>query len=401
MILPLMILFQPRSHSMTLRHPLRSVFAALAALTASLATASAPAAPALSEALATIRAVGPEGQGNVAASAAWKAIAAQDAAQLPAILAGMDDANELAVNWLRAAVEAIAGREQLAARPLPASALRTFLQDTRHSPRARRLAYELITRAEPAATAPLLDTLLDDPGSELRRDAVQRVIDQARDAEAADKPRATQLFQKALVAARDVDQVQLLTKKLRTLGQTVDLPRLFGFLMAWKAIGPFDNTGGKGFDTAFPPEKEIKLDAEYPGKSGPVRWCDVITTNEFGMLDLNQPLGKTKGVTGYAYTEFFSDTARSAEIRLGCKNAWKIWLNGQLLFGRDEYHRGMQIDQYRLPVQLQPGRNTILVKACQNEQVEAWTVEWQFQLRVCDSLGAAIHSSATAPAKTN
>lgn len=101
------------------------------------------------------------------------------------------------------------------------------------------------------------------------------------------------------------------------------------------------------------------------------------------------------------HTPSFSDTARSAEIRLGCKNAWKIWLNGQLLFGRDEYHRGMQIDQYRLPVQLQPGRNTILVKACQNEQVEAWTVEWQFQLRVCDSLGAAIHSSATAPAKTN
>ncbi len=372
--------------------------AALAALVCATAT---HAAPALSESLATIRAVGPEGQGNVAASAAWKALAAQDAAQLPAILAGMDDANELAVNWLRAAVEAIAGREQLAARPLPTSALRTFLQDTRHSARGRRLAYELITRAEPAATAPLLDTLLDDPGSELRRDAVQRVIDQARDAETADQPRATQLFQKALVAARDVDQVQLLTKKLRTLGQTVELPRLFGFLMAWKAIGPFDNTGGKGFDTAFPPEKEIKLDAEYPGKSGPVRWRDVVTTNEFGMLDLNQPLGKTKGVTAYAYTEFFSDNSRSAEIRLGCKNAWKIWLNGQLLFGRDEYHRGMQIDQYRLPVQLQPGRNTILVKACQNEQVEAWTVEWQFQLRVCDSLGAAIHSSATAPAKTN
>ena len=372
-----------------------------AALAALLVTTSAHAAPALSESLNTIRAVGPEGQGNVAASAAWKTVAAQDAVQLPTILAGMDDANELAVNWLRAAVESIAGREALASRPLPVSALRTFLQDTRHSARARRLAYELITRAEPAATVQLLDTLLDDPGSELRRDAVQKVIDQARDAETTDQPRATQLYQKALVAAREVDQVQLLTKKLRTLGPAVDLPRIFGFLMAWKAIGPFDNTGGTGFDTAFPPEKEIKLAAEYPGKSGPVRWRDVVTTNEFGMLDLNQPLGKTKGVTGYAYTEFFADNARSAEIRLGCKNAWKIWLNGQLLFGRDEYHRGMQIDQYRLPVQLQPGRNTILVKACQNEQVEAWTVEWQFQLRVCDSLGAAILSSATAPAKTN
>lgn len=372
-------------------------------LAATLLTTAAAhaAAPTVADSLQTIRAVGPEGRGNVAASSAWKTLASQEPAQLPAILAGMDDANDLAVNWLRAAVEAIAGREQLAGRPLPLSPLRAFLQDTRHSARARRLAYELITRAEPAATAQLLDSLLDDPGAELRRDAVQRVIDQAREAESADQPRSTQLYQKALAAARDVDQVQLLTKKLRTLGQTVDLPRLFGFLMAWKAIGPFDNTGGTGFDKPFPPETEIKLTAEYPGKSGPVRWRDVVTTNELGMVDLNQPLGKLKGVTGYAYTEFFSDTARPAEIRLGCKNAWKIWLNGQLLFGRDEYHRGMQIDQYRLPVHLQPGRNTILVKACQNEQVEAWTVEWQFQLRVCDPLGAAIASSATAPAKTN
>ena len=32
----------------------------------------------------------------------------------------------------------------------------------------------------------------------------------------------------------------------------------------------------------------------------------------------------------------------------------------------------------------------ILVKACQNEQTEKWTVEWEFQLRVCDSTGTAI-----------
>jgi hypothetical protein len=53
----------------------------------------------------------------------------------------------------------------------------------------------------------------------------------------------------------------------------------------------------------------------------------------------------------------------------------------------------MKIDQYQLPGQLNPGKNTILVKACQNEQIETWTVEWQFQLRVCDSSGTAILST--------
>ena len=38
--------------------------------------------------------------------------------------------------------------------------------------------------------------------------------------------------------------------------------------MKWQVIGPFDNTEREGFDTAFPPEKEIKLDATYDGKSG-------------------------------------------------------------------------------------------------------------------------------------
>jgi hypothetical protein len=30
------------------------------------------------------------------------------------------------------------------------------------------------------------------------------------------------------------------------------------------------------------------------------------------------------------------------------------------------------------------------VKCCQDEQKEEWTVEWEFQLRVCDSTGTAI-----------
>jgi hypothetical protein len=84
---------------------------------------------------------------------------------------------------------------------------------------------------------------------------------------------------------------------------------------------------------------------------------------------------------------------RDAELRLGGKNAWKVWLNGALLFGRDEYHRGQQMDQYTLKCRLKKGANTILVKCCQNEQKENWTVEWEFQLRMCDSAGTAILSA--------
>jgi hypothetical protein len=72
-------------------------------------------------------------------------------------------------------------------------------------------------------------------------------------------------------------------------------------------------------------------------------------------------------------------------------------LNGQLLFARDEYHTSAEIDQYPMPAQLRPGRNTILVKVCQNEEVQEWTEEWEFQLRVTDALGTPLASINQAP----
>jgi hypothetical protein len=168
---------------------------------------------------------------------------------------------------------------------------------------------------------------------------------------------------------------------------------VFGFLTRWQVVGPFDNTGGAGFERAYPPETEVRLDAEYDGKEGRVKWKEFVSEHERGMVDLNKAWAPLKEVTGYAMTTFLSDTARPAEIRLGSKNGWKVWWNGQYLFGRDEYHRGAEIDQYRMPVELKAGANTLLVKLTQNEQVEDWTVEWEFQVRITDPTGRPLRSA--------
>ena len=364
------------------------------------ATAATP--PELAKSIETIRAVGPEGRGNAEASRVWKQLASAEAGQLVVLLEAMDGANDFAANWLRPAVDAIVGRETSAARALPLADLGKFLLDTRHEPRARRLAYELIARVDAASAEKLLPGMLNDPSLELRRDAVQKVIDQASQSfDSGNKSGATLLFQQALAFARDVEQIDGVSKKLKDLGQPVDLPKHFGFLTQWKVVGPFDNTGGKGFDIAYPPEAKVDLAAEYGGKSGKIRWQDFTTKHDYGMVDMNQPCGKLKSVAGYAYTEFVSDKLQTVELRLGGKNSWKVWLNGALLFGRDEYHRQAGIDQYRMPATLQPGRNTLLVKVCQNEQVEDWTVEWEFQLRVTDALGTPIVSNSGALSRSN
>ena len=334
------------------------------------------------------------GKGNQQAAQGWKRLVANGRSELPKLLAALDDAGPLAANWLRSAVDTIAQREVNAGRGLPTDQLEAFIRDTKHSPRGRRLAFEWLTRVDELAADRLIPNMLNDPSVEFRRDAVGRVLKQANSSfDKQDQQTAIALYRTALGSARDKDQIDRAAKQLVELKQEVDLPRHFGFLMKWRVIGPFDNTDRKGFDVTYPPEKELDPSAEYAGKETTAKWTDYSTDDDYGMVDLNQPLGKLKESVGYAWTEFHSPTEQQVELRLGCKNAWKLWLNGELVFGRDEYHRGMSLDQYLMPVTLRPGRNDILLKLCQNEQTETWTVEWQFQLRVCDSTGTAIASA--------
>lgn len=329
---------------------------------------------------------------------AWRRLERGDAAQIPQILAGMDGANPLAMNWMHAAVDSIAQRTREAGGRLPQSDLEQFIAEKRHNPRARRLAFEWLERVDPTARERLIPTMLDDPSLELRRDAVAVVMNEAKRLQAAEKtPAAIGAYQKSLSAARDLDQIEAAAAELAKLGATVDLTRQFGFLTQWKLIGPFDNTNQTGFDAVFPPEDKVDLAAEYEGKVGKVTWIDHKTDDKYGMVDLNRALGKFNGVTGYAYCEFFSASDREIELRLGSWNANKFWLNGSLLSANEVYHSNSSIDQYVGRGRLKKGANAILVKICQNEQTEEWAQNWHFQLRVCDEVGSAVHSQRAQP----
>ena len=343
------------------------------------------------ESLKTLASVAREGQGNESASAAWSDVVKAGPSALPALLAAAGKGSRVADNWLRLACDAITDAALREKQTLPIAEMEAFLKDTKNPASARQLAFDLIGKADPALADKIEPGLIHDPVQELRRGAVQRLIDYGRkQAHGTSGMTVKDTFLKALEAVRDEDQTNEIAGELKKLGTVVDLPKHFGFLMKWNVIGPFDNTDRKGFDTVFPPEREVKLDAEYDGKTGKVKWKPFESKDEAGKLDFNKPLGMLKEVTAYAVTTIDSPTDREAELRLGCKNGWKVWLNGELLFSRDEYHRGAQMDQYKMKCQLRKGANTVLVKCCQNEQKEQWTVEWEFQLRVCDSTGTAI-----------
>lgn len=344
--------------------------------------------------LKTVQAVGQRGEGHVAAAQAWRQLSQAEPEQLPTLLAALDTSTPLAANWIRGAVDAVAERQVQAGGKLPTSALEEFVLETRHSPKARRLAFEWLARVDPTATDRLVPGFLDDPSTEFRRDAVARLLPEAA-ALASDgkKELAVKLYRKALSGARDTDQVQQIADALGKLDEKVDLPKHLGFLMKWKLIGPFDDTAEKGFDVAYPPESEVNLSASYRGKKGiDVRWIDHETTDNYGRVDLNTALGKANGVAAYALAEFVSDREQPVELRMECICANKLWLNGQLVFSNKVYHSGSKMDQYVGRGVLKPGKNLILLKICQNEQTENWAQEWDFHFRVCDATGTAILS---------
>jgi len=343
--------------------------------------------------LARIKAVSKEGTGNQEAGAAWKELVNLGGEALVPTIAAMDDASPVAANWLRSAVNSLAEKEKAAGRKLPADQLEALATNAKHSPAGRRLAYELLTEADPKAPDRLLPGFVNDPSMELRRDAIAVALKKAEKLEGdAAKAEYTRLF----AAVRDEEQTKTIFK---ALDKVPDLVAHFGIVTKWMLAGPFDSTKGAGFDKAYEPEKMVDLSAAYTGKDGAkVKWqphaveveLAQVDVGKIGVVDLNKALGKHKDAVAYAFTAVESDKERPVEIRLGCICAVKVFLNSKEVFAREEYHHGERFDQYVGRGTLQAGKNEILVKVCQNNQTEDWAQVWQFKLRVCDATGGAL-----------
>ncbi len=354
--------------------------------------------------LDALRAVGREGAGGVEAAAAFKQISALKSEVLPEVLGALDGSRPEAANWVRGAVDAIAERALARGEELPAGAIEAFLLDRRRPVAARELAWEWLCRVDPGAPARLLAGFVDDPSAELRREAVARELAAAEKllASEAGKDAARSALRALFARSRDPEQVEAIAKRLKEVGETADVARHMGFLRDWKLLGPIEGLaqeGGKGalpaglpahhagFHLAYPTELRIDLDIEQAGKAGPVRWKAFTSDHAHGAVDLNVALGKHKSAVAFALAEVDSPAAVPIELRSGTPNAVKIWLNGELIFQREEYHHGMSLDQHVAPGRLRQGRNRILLKVCQNDQAEDWAQDWTFQLRVCDPSG--------------
>ena len=334
-----------------------------------------------------LQSVGGGAEGAAEARAARDTLVAGGSENMVPVLEGFRGASTLASNWLRSTFETIADEQLKSGKGLPKDKLLAFVRDTDQSPDARRLAYEWLLKESPDLKQQLIPGMLLDPSPDFRRDAVAQLIETAKQASGS---ASVETYRKAFAGAVHEDQVKTISEALREAGVEVDIQKHFGFLSQWKMIGPFDNREMAGFAVAYPPESKIDPAAEYEGQLGKVSWQPIATEDDYGVVDIAKQIENYKGSTMYATTKFQSASEQQVQFRLGTPNAWKLWVNGQLVFQREEYHRGTGMDQYTVPVKLRPGANTVLLKLCQNEQDQPWAQRYQFQLRVCDASGAAV-----------
>jgi hypothetical protein len=158
-------------------------------------------------------------------------------------------------------------------------------------------------------------------------------------------------------------------------GATKQLPDSFvsGAIREWKLSPRFPNPDWYPIDqTGTAVENTI-------GSPDTSAWTDVkAPADGIGLVDLGDNQMTETGDILYAAAEIDCDAARSAKLSVGASSSAVVWLNGkQVAYLPNQ--KGVLRNECLLPVDLQAGRNVLLVKLCR-----FWERHWMFYASVVE-----------------
>ena len=227
-----------------------------------------------------------------------------------------------------------------------------------------------------------------------QRQLVARIAEMGNSAK--DKKRYVDMLNELMNAIPDKISVQLnIHLLLARFYRDNDMPekaevhiQKTGFIIedAWLTLGPFDNTrpfdntlGIGGYNTAYIPENATQIDItqKYDGIDERIGWQRSTDDTLNGYISLGDNVDW--GVA-YAFATVNSPNEREVLLKFDSDDQGKIWLNGEQIFTHTKAFSAV-IDNYTIPVILKPGKNSILVKVC--EEVGGWG----FYLRITDTDG--------------
>src|SRR5579859_2579067 len=180
-----------------------------------------------------------------------------------------------------------------------------------------------------------------------------------------------------------------------------------GYVGNWMLVGPFDNDGKVGLDTAFDPEKEqelpLNLTHDYDGKNHkPVRWRLLPAASPYGWVDFGSFVRPVEQSCVYAST-FVRDgrvkspstvrdasastvrdasaSTRAVSVWVGAAGAVRVFWNAVEIL-RDDKYRDLDPERFAATATLREGWNRLTVKVCADERPP------MISLRVAGSDGA-------------
>ena len=349
--------------------------------------------------IAQIKAVGPEGKGHVAAGKAWKELVAQGPDALLDAWPGSTMPPLVPPTGCAPPSRRSPSRAQVSGQ-LSAASLEGFVLDTKHAGHARRLAYEWLVKVDKTAPGRLLPGMLNDPGQELRRDAVAVELNEAQALfEKADKPAALAAYRKVLDVARDRDQVKLVAERLGKLG-VAHRPHVP--LRLHHALGrhrPVRQHQGRRLQHRLSSRKRASTSRpSTPARTRQkVKWQQHTTEAAMGMVDFNklykdkneaanaskarglrlhrrrseQRDGRSSSAPPATTPCASSSTARRSSSARSTITAWR-WTSTSAR------------------ARSRPAATRSSSRCARTSRPTRGRQQWSFQLRVCDALGGAV-----------
>ncbi len=174
--------------------------------------------------------------------------------------------------------------------------------------------------------------------------------------------------------AKYYSQNNMLEKAMKMMQQTGIVAE-----NVWLTLGPFDNTAGIGYNTEYFSEDSTQLDmiAKFEGVNEQIKWIKFNDDAFDGYIDFS-PRGNW--CVSYAWTTITSPDERQVQFRFDSDDQGKMWLNGEEIYANTQ-DKTISLDREIIPVTLKAGKNSILVKVCNEEK------ESGFYLRITDTDG--------------
>lgn len=130
-----------------------------------------------------------------------------------------------------------------------------------------------------------------------------------------------------------------------------------GLALDWALLGPLPSPTPGAIAAPAQAALNGESDREMAGLAGAVRW----TVPHPGPVDLRALTHAPPGGTFYARAQFGSDHSGPLAVRVRCDAAFRVWLDGRLIGGRNVAKRWTDAP-VALPAMVKPGAHRLLIE---------------------------------------